>query len=235
MAQQQSAKRRRQMLLIGSAVGIALLVFAGLVYLNRDESGGNADEPIALPASIEQNNDVPKQGNVLGNADAPVTVVEWGDYQCPACGNFNRTTKQQLIDDYVSTGQVKFEYKDLPFLDDNASGDESNDSATAAYCAMEQDRFWDYHDTLFNNQIGENAGAFAESRLVRMAEELGLDVDAFESCMDSDAARDAVEAATDEANEQQVRSTPTFMINGTVIVGGNYNELKAAIDTALGQ
>lgn len=223
------------MSIIGGAVGAAVVLVLVLVYFNRDDSGGTANEPVTVPASVGANADLIKNGNTLGNADAPVTVIEWGDYQCPACGQFNRSTKQRLIDDYVSTGQVKFEYRDLPFLDNNASGSESDDSATAAYCAGEQDRFWDYHDTLFNNQIGENQGAFATKRLTAMATELGLDVNAFESCMDSDAAQDAVAAMEDEAESQQVRSTPTFIINGTVVVGGNYTDIDAAIKTALGQ
>ncbi len=229
------AKRRRQFSIIGGAVGLAVVVVLVLIYFNRDDSGGTASEPVTVPASVGANADLIKDGRTLGSADAPVTVIEWGDYQCPACGNFNRTTKQRLIDEYVSTGQVKFEYRDLPFLDNNASGSESDDSAAAAYCAGEQDRFWDFHDTLFNNQIGENNGAFAKKRLTEMATQLDLDVDAFESCMDSDAAQDAVQAMADEAETQQVRSTPTFIINGTVVVGGNYTDIAAAINTALGQ
>src|SRR3990167_3005650 len=88
---------------------------------------------------------------VLGDQNAPVTIIEYGDYQCPFCGKFFKETEPTLRENYIKTGKVKFVYRDFAFL-----GQESLWAANAAQCAGEQGKFWEYHDYLYGNQNGEN-------------------------------------------------------------------------------
>ncbi len=136
----------------------------------------------------------------------------------------------QLVRDFVATGQVYFEYRDYAFL-----GDESGEAAEAAWCANDQGMFWEMHDAIFYNQVGENDGAFARSRLNRIAETVaGLDMDAWGSCMDDNTHEDTVEDATREAQQAGVQGTPSFLVDGQLMFGASYEELSAAIQEALG-
>lgn len=212
---------------VGGAVGIALLLVLALVSVNQ--FGGEtsaADEPIV--AAPDHGQDVPASGRVKGDPNAPVTIVEWGDYQCPGCGQFYRETETQLIADYVSTGKATFEFRDMAFL-----GRESREAAEAALCADEQGKFWAMHDILYANQHGENEGAFDEDRLVEMAGMIGLDVDAFTSCMDDGRHEGQLDSMLTEARAAGINSTPTFVINGEMVTGGNYAALRETIEAAL--
>jgi protein-disulfide isomerase len=93
----------------------------------------------------------------IGSADAPVVVVEYGDFQCPYCQQFATGTGRQIKQNFVDKGQVRFVFRHLAFI-----GAESLWAAEAAECANEQGRFWDYHDKLFEEQGGENVGAFSQ-------------------------------------------------------------------------
>lgn len=215
------------MLLIGGGVAAAIVVVLALVLFNR--SGDDGLAPVALPPPSSA--DVERSGRSMGAADAPVTVVEWGDYQCPGCEFFWQNGKPQLIQNYVATGQVRFEFRDYAFL-----GRESIDAAVAASCAEQQGKFWEYHDILYFNHNGENQGAFSESRLREMAQLVGLDMDQWSTCFDDDAVRDAVSASLQEGRNLGVNSTPTFIINGgEPISGGNWEPLRQRIDAALAE
>jgi len=135
----------------------------------------------------------------------------------------------QIVENYVKTGLVRFEYRDFAFL-----GDESRAAAEASSCALEQDRFWEYHDILFANQVGENNGAFDRGRLDRMAEQIGLDMSAFSTCMDENAFEDAVEASYQAGLAAGVQATPSFTINGELLSGvTSYQAIATALDEAL--
>ena len=121
---------------------------------------------------------------MLGDPNAPVTLVEWADYQCPFCGAFGREIMPRIIQDFVVTGQVKVYFRDLPFPDSASGYGESDMAAEAAACAGDQGKFWEYHDTIFANQFGENQGAYSMERLAKMAEMNGLDMGQFTSCFE---------------------------------------------------
>lgn len=136
----------------------------------------------------------------------------------------------QLVRDFVSTGQVYFEYRDYAFL-----GDESIEAAEAALCASDQDLFWDMHDAIFNNQVGENGGAFARQRLDRIAGTVdGLDLDEWGQCMDDNTHEDEVRDAKVDGDDVGVSGTPSFTINGELLFGASYEELSQRIQAALG-
>ena len=99
-------------------------------------------------------------GNVFGKAEAPITVTEYADFQCPACGQLARQTLPIIEEEYIKTGKVKWVFNHFAFL-----GDESIRAAEASECASDQGKFWEYANTLFANQAGENQGAFRDEKL----------------------------------------------------------------------
>jgi protein-disulfide isomerase len=163
----------------------------------------------------------------MGNESARVSIVEWGDYQCPWCGTFSREMAPKLISDYVEPGLVKYEFRDFAFL-----GPESIRAAEAAACAADQNAFWAYHDTLYQNQRGENQNAFSDARLKQIAATLSLDTETFNTCLDSGAKSDAVKQSSADARKQGIDSTPTIFVDG-VEVQWQWDTLKPAIDAAL--
>lgn len=164
----------------------------------------------------------------LGNPNAPVTVVEWADFQCPYCREFALGAGKQLIQSLVPSGRVRFVWRDFAFL-----GPESVWAAEAAACAADQGKFWEYHDKLFAEQGGENQGAFAKANLERFAAELGLDAAAFDRCLTSNQHLARVEQERATGTREGVDATPTIFVNGQKYVGPpTYDRLRALIDTA---
>lgn len=134
-----------------------------------------------------------------------------------------------LIDDFIRDGKVFFEFRDYPFL-----GPESKSAAKAAYCAAEQDRFWDFHNTVFENQgKAHNGGAYSDARLRLMAQETGLDTGAFDTCYTAGETAAAVDAMEAEAQGLGVNSTPSVFVDGVKIDWNGYDTLKPAIEEAL--
>lgn len=203
---------------------IAAVIVAGfLIFLNRPRTpGADIVAPEPIPANI------PLAGMTMGAADAPVQIVEWGDFQCPACGILARSIEPQLVSEYIAPGTASFEFRNFAFL-----GPESQRAAAASVCADQQDAFWPFHDTLYANQHGENQGAFSDARLRAMAEKIGLDVPVFSTCLDDGATADAVAASTAGGRDQGVNATPWLTVNGTRVENWqDWAALSAAIDAA---
>jgi protein-disulfide isomerase len=151
---------------------------------------------------------------VRGDPNAPVTIVEYGDFQCPSCGAFARSTAPELIRRYVDTGKVKIVWKNFAWI-----GNESKLAAQAAACAGAQGQFWAYHDYLYAHQRGENAGAFSAANLKSFATALALDRAAFDPCVDSGRYLSVVDKDASEVRGLGLTGTPTFVINGARLVG----------------
>ena len=135
--------------------------------------------------------------------------------------------KPQLVSEFVEPGTVRFEYRDYAFR-----GPEAVRAAEAAACAADQGAYWQYHDTLFLNQGGPNS--FSDARLKQMAETLGHDTGAFNSCLDSGEKRAAVEASIAEAQAQGIDSTPTVFVNGAEVAEWHdFNAVKQAIEAEI--
>lgn len=159
-----------------------------------------------------------------GDADAPVTVVEFTDYQCPYCGAFARDTEEALLKAY--DGQVRFVVRHFPITGIHQYAQKA---AEAAECAFDQDRFWEYHEALFAHQ-----DALDEASLRAYAKEVGLDGRTFGQCLSS--GEKAAVVAADQADGQRygVSATPTFFINGQRFVGAKpIDEFKQVIDGLL--
>lgn len=153
-------------------------------------------------------------GKVQGDPNAPITLEEYADFQCPACGTFARGTLKQIEEKYVTNGTVKIVFRHFAFI-----GEESLRAAEATECANEQGKFWEYYDTLFANQAGENAGAFADDKLQGFAQGLGLDMTAFNACFSSGKYRAAIQQETANGQLRGVSSTPTLFVNDKKVVG----------------
>ncbi|MCS7197656.1 MAG: DsbA family protein [Candidatus Bipolaricaulota bacterium] len=210
----------RQPMLVGLAVGGAVIV--GLVVLIIVFSRP-AEESFQVTRPVGQDF-LPE----MGDPNAPVTVYEYADYQCPACGYFVKQYKPRIDSDYIQTGKVRWIFKNFAFL-----GPESVWAAEAAYCAAEQGGFWAYHDKLFANQRGENRGAFSKPNLVRFARELGLKVDDFQQCLESGRYREKIQNELREGQAQGINSTPSFLVNGQLVRGADYLRLRELIERNL--
>jgi protein-disulfide isomerase len=135
----------------------------------------------------------------------------------------------KIEQEYVADGRVKLVFRPMTFI-----GQESVWAAEAAECANEQGKFWDYHDKLFENQRGENQGGFSIKNLKRFAEELALDTQAFNQCIDSHKYEDLVKAETQDALKKDIQSTPTFVIGEQTVDGPrSYDDLKKVIEAEL--
>lgn len=173
-----------------------------------------------------------RPANTQGPEAAPVTIIEYSDFNCGFCRRFHDETFQRVIDDYVKTGKARFSYKHYPFLTDSSPW-----KAEAAECAAEQGRFWDYHAMLFDSNI-PNSGdqAAIRQQLVDAASGLKLDAQAFQACMEAGAVRQRVDADASEGQRLGVTGTPSFLINGKPLVGAQpYDAFKQAIDAALAE
>jgi len=242
--EQQRKARQRRLLYFGSAVAVALIVVATLILANL--LGDDTDDlPRIREAAVTIDPSIPREGRVIGDPNAPITLIEWGDYQCPGCGYVALNFTPQLIQDYVATGKIKFEYRDFPFLDlgfanakrngrdlTTASG-ESIRAAEAAAEAAAQGKFWEFHEALFSNQHGENKGAFSDGRLREIASKVGLDMAAFDEALESRKHIAEVVAMYDEGERIGISSTPTYEINGQLFQVQSYEDLVQRIEAAL--
>lgn len=146
--------------------------------------------------------------NKVGKPDAPIKIDEYADFQCPYCRIWFEQTERLLFDNYVANGTVLFEYHSFgEFI-----GPESVNAARAAYCAGDQDKFWQMHATLFTNQTGENVGAYSDRRVTAFAEDIGLNVDEWSACYNSDKYSDVVDQDGADALATGAKSTPTFVL-----------------------
>jgi protein-disulfide isomerase len=153
-------------------------------------------------------------GNTLGDATAPVKLEVYADFQCPACGQFDRTSLREIEDKYVKNGKVQVIFNHYAFI-----GDESTRAAEASECANDQGKFWEYADTLFGNQAGENQGAFSDANLEKFAQQLGLDMDKYKTCMQQRPYLSKIQTSTQNGSQRGINSTPTLFINGQLVRG----------------
>lgn len=177
--------------------------------------------PPAKPEPLDV--DLGTYAATLGDPAAPVTIVEFTDYQCPYCQRYAQETLPQLISEKIDAGEVYYVLKDLPLdgIHPNARA-----AATAARCAGEQDAYWEMHDALFESQQswGGQEGLPAEI-FNDLALNLGLDAQAFAACVNDQAVMQAIQANVDEARRLGADSTPYFFINGLPVFGAQPYEL----------
>ncbi len=146
---------------------------------------------------------------ILGDPSAPITIIEFGDYQCESCYYWFYTQKPAIYENYIATGKANLVFVDLAFL-----GRDSPTAAQASYCAEDQGMYWEYHDLLYNSQESIDNGWANSERLKAFAFSMGLDMDLFESCLDSGKYSKRVQYNVSVAKKHGARATPTFIIVG---------------------
>jgi protein-disulfide isomerase len=203
-ARRHEALRRKRLLIAGGLAIAAVAAFFLARPLVADTTGSAAGDAAAAAYTAP----------VRGSAAAPVTIVEYGDFQCPNCGAFARGTEGELIRRYIDTGKAKLVWKNFAWI-----GNESKVAAQAATCAADQGKFWEYHDYLYTHQRGENTGNLSSPNLKAFASALGLDRAPFDACLDSGRYRTVVDNDGNEVRRLGLTGTPTFVINGTRVVG----------------
>jgi len=224
---------------IGAVIAVACIFF-GVMMTNMidtestqilDEITINETGSIKKPTfSSFTNNASP----ILGDRNAPLTLIEFGDYQCTFCNKFFHETVESILINYVETGKVKMLFKDFIVV-----GQDSMHAANAAHCANDQGMFWQFHSTLYNNWAGEGTGWVSSEQLIKFANTLELDISEFSNCMSELKWKKLVNASHDDAIALGVTATPTFFVidqnkNVMKITGAqHYDVFKEVFDSAL--
>jgi len=226
---QRPAPRRSSSYGVYAAFAAAALAIVGGVILAGmiARGGGSANNsavvvPSARPASVQQS------GYTYGDPNAPVTIDEYVDFQCPFCRMAVENVLPGIEQQYVQSGVAKIVAHPIAIL-----GSESVQAAAAAAAANQQGKFWAYYDMLYANQGAENSGAFSDARLTQFAQTLGLDMTSFNQAFSSGTYVNAVQQTTAGAAAQGIQSTPTFLVNG-MPVQATSGALSAAIQAASG-
>ena len=228
---------------IGLVVGLAIIMVLAFIVCNQGSGGGAPAETTSSgpPPAVEQGvlagidlsaipNEPTEDGSpALGAVDAPVTIVEYSDYQCPHCANFAKNTMPEVVKNYVAAGKVRYVHKDMAIL-----GEQSQWAAQAANCAADQGHFWEYHELLFQNQGDENKGTFSRDNLKQFATDLGLDATAFNQCLDQNKYSQRVVDETAEGKQRGVEGTPSFFVGDELVVGNMpFSQMKEIIEKHL--
>lgn len=228
------AQRNRQMIIAGIVVLAVIVVGVVIKVSDPTPTGEIAD---ASPRSYPQ-----ADMNSMGDPNAPVKVDVWEDLQCPACLRYSENVEPLLVENYIKTGKIFFTFHHFPFLDDYADTKESDRAANASMCAAEQGQFWQYKDIVFANWNGENQGAYSDPNLASFAKTLGLNMEQFNSCVQSNKYKIQVDQSYNEGVALGISSTPTTFVNGVLVTnpdGPNfvptYENIADMIDAALSQ
>ena len=204
------------------AVITVIVVFYALNF-HENNSVNNSNQ--VSPQTLMENG-----SPLLGDPGARITIVEFGDYQCTYCHAFHANTKDQLIQDYVNTGKVNFVFRDFPL-----NGPASVLAAQAAYCAGDQNKYWQYHDELYNNWGGENTGWVNQKSLDQFANNVNLDLTEFDACVSDKKYEQKVLDNQQFGEKLGINATPSFIIFSdkkiTTIIGAQpYSVFKQTLD-----
>jgi len=223
----------------GVSLTVVAVIIAFSLRVGRDEDNVVADQsvPTVEPsARMCVSGAVAVDGTSCGAEDAPVTIVEFSDYQCPWCKYFVDTTEVEIEKQYIEKGLVRLEFHNLAIVGGDRGPDENESTlaAEAAECANDQGRYWEYHYKLYAEQSGENRGAFRPEHLKEFASDLGLDRAAFDECLDSHKHIDLIVQQREEVEQAGVTGTPSFLVNGTLVPGYlPFEQFQPIIEQAL--
>jgi protein-disulfide isomerase len=193
-------------------LGAVVVVGIGVVAYSAGSSAFSsaATEPVELTFESNEELAAMAQGVSRGDADAPVTIVEFGDYQCPSCAVFALQYEPAILQALVETGEAEFVFYDWPIVSGHPN---AFLAARAARCAGDQGSYWEYHDQLFQNQARWSAANLPTSAFEDYAGEVGIDEDQFADCLNSDRFADVVTATLELGRRMGVGSTPTILVS----------------------
>jgi protein-disulfide isomerase len=220
-----------------TVLAFAAGILLGYVVWGMDSSGATplsaqtasraggpvVEAPVTQQAQYKRY-DIPTESSyALGPADAPITIVEFSDFECPFCRRWHAEVYKPLLAAYP--GKIRLVYRNLPLTSIHA---DALAAAEAAMCAGEQDVYWKYHDKLFSSE------SLGNSVYLQYAQDLGLNMTTFKACLSDHKYQKAIEADSDFAINLGIRSTPTFFINGLALVGAQpLDVFKQVIDKEL--
>ncbi|HEY5270220.1 MAG TPA: thioredoxin domain-containing protein [Anaerolineales bacterium] len=231
---QRERTRNRILVILMVAAGALLIAFAFIrpLILNTQATANATQVPVISITPRAINTTV--NGVHLGDPNALVKVDVYEDFRCSACLNYTQNFEPQIIQIYVDTGKVYYTFHSFIVIDGNTGSDASNRSAKAAMCAAEQGHFWDYHDTLYANQVSEDASFFTDERLVAMAQNLYLDMTAFNQCYQAKKYAPDIQNDISQAHSLNLTFTPSILVDGTIVqIQQSFDDVSTAIDAAL--
>jgi len=209
----QSEQRRKRLQQLAGVVVAAVVVVVAVALITAggsdDNAATDAGATVAHTAEIqEQLEGIPQEGFTLGDPDAPITIVEFGDLQCPACANFSNTLMPRIVNDWVRTGKARFQFRHFAFL-----GEDSTRLAQMALAVGEQDRMFDFMELVYANHGAENSGYATDDYLRRIAGAIpGVDVERAMQDRESDAVTRRLDEDMGIASTNGIDSTPSFLV-----------------------
>ncbi|MCH6547893.1 MAG: DsbA family protein [Gemmatimonadetes bacterium] len=209
----------------GFYIGLGALAVggAGVLFLVGGGAAAVPTGPIDM-AAIAAARDW--DGYVVGDADAPVEIIEYADFECPACRVWWVLNTQDVKRRLVASGRVRFSFRDFPLHQNSVQAHH------AAACADEQGMFEQMHDKLFDTQQEWTGRAGVESRFYGYAQEIGIDLARYDDCMGEGRYRARIQASREDGAGMGVISTPTLFVGGTKYDRGlNYDQIKAIVDS----
>lgn len=214
----------------------AVLISGTLIYAgNSSKSVAGGSNQLAAAGSNQPSGPVDVSVDddpFIGNKNAPVTMIEFSDFQCPFCRKFMTDTLPQIKKEYIDTGKVKFVYRDFPLSFHSGAAP----AAEGAECAEDQGKFWEMHDAIFNEQEKQGSGTiqFGVADVKKWAAQTGLDTAKFNQCLDSGKYKAEVEKDIADGSAAGVGGTPSIFINGRLVVGAQpFAAFKVVIDQLL--
>jgi len=201
-------------LAIGAAIASIVIIVAFLGFDGISNEAELVIEPTPTiqesgPPKITMETFLANGSPILGNPNAPVTLVEFGDYQCHFCNVFFHSTEDDILKNYVDTGKVRMIFKDY-----NIIGPDSISASHGAHCANDQGLFWEYHDILYSNWTGENNGWASSENLLKFAQEINLDMDEWSECITNRSHSQTILASNEDARSLEITGTPAFFVIG---------------------
>ncbi len=233
-AAQQAANRRKRLTQLGAVLAAAAIVVIAVVLIAGSGDDGSkpatqAGESVAGQSAIaEQLGGIPQQGVTLGKANAPITIVEYGDLQCPACAQFSNTVVPGIVNDYVRTGKARLQFRNISFL-----GEDSQRLAQMAAGAAAQDKLWNFIELVYANQGEENSGYATDDYLRKIGAAVpGLDVEKAMNARDSQEVADQLAENEQLAQAAGVTGTPTIFVgrSGGALEQVNPSDLASKLE-----
>ena len=190
--------RNYYLLAIPAIIGIFVGAYLGIAENDKVEN----NETLLTAQKLVRNG-----SPIVGNPNAPITILEWGDFQCTFCYRFHESSWGIIQREYIETGIANLVFKDFPL-----NGPDSVLAAEAAYCAEDQGKYWSYHDELYANWAGERTGWITDDSLNQFAITADLDIEKFNSCLDDHKYRQRVLDLEQFGREIGIDATPSFLI-----------------------
>ena len=232
------ARIKRHLLILMIMIGAAVILTLGCI---ATAPRAQVETPAPVVGTVYPITPRPRfmaNGVAAGDPKVKARIDVYEDFQCPACREYTQSIEPQLMRNDVATGKVYYVFHSFLVIDQatwDSPKKESHQAANAAMCAADQNRFWDYHDILFNNWTGENAGDFTDPRLIAYAQSLNLDMKKFNACFKANSFKGNIDADIASGTKLGVEGTPSIFVNGVQVTPGympTYDLILQAIATA---